>query len=85
MDLGSVAHDKVYINNRKEALALQEICAETCTAPFRAPELFEPNTGSLITENVDVWSLGCTVYALAYGESPFDGSATGIPFFISHS
>ncbi|KAL3894827.1 MAG: hypothetical protein SGCHY_005046, partial [Lobulomycetales sp.] len=41
MDLGSVTTAKVVINSRKEALALQELAGETCTAPYRAPELFE--------------------------------------------
>lgn len=58
------------------ALKLQELCAESCTAPFRAPELFEPPSSGEVNETSDVWSLGCTVYALAYGESPFDGGAT---------
>jgi len=55
MDLGSVSLARVSIKSRKEALNLQEMCAETVTAPFRAPELFDPATGSEITELTDVW------------------------------
>ena len=40
--------------------------------PYRAPELFDVKTGSTITEKVDVWSLGCTLFALLYGHSPFE-------------
>lgn len=40
--------------------------------PFRAPELFDVRTGSDLTEAVDIWSLGCTLYAMAYGTSPFE-------------
>ena len=35
MDLGSVAPARVRITSRREAVALQDLCAETATAPFR--------------------------------------------------
>jgi serine/threonine kinase 16 len=35
MDLGSVAPANVYIKDRRQALALQEMCAQHCTAPYR--------------------------------------------------
>eukprot|EP00731_Ephydatia_muelleri_P016548 Em0009g972a len=60
---------------RQEALALQEHCAQTCTAHYRAPELFEVPSECVITEKTDVWSLGCSLYAAAFGQSPCDGSA----------
>lgn len=70
--------------------------------PFRAPELFDVQSPSVITEKTDsalpwfpfrhlstanrdaarvcvcvdphlaVWSLGCTLYAMAFGYSPFE-------------
>ncbi|KAJ3100259.1 hypothetical protein HDU97_002395 [Phlyctochytrium planicorne] len=76
MDLGSVTFANVTISTRKEALVLQDLCAETVTAPFRAPELFDPSVGQKISTKTDIWALGCTLYAMAYGEPPFDGSAT---------
>jgi len=75
MDLGSVRPARVPISSRKEALALQESAAQECTAAFRAPELFEVPSECMINEKTDVWSLGCTLFALCYGESPCDGSA----------
>jgi len=75
MDLGSVREARVLISSRKDALALQELCAQDCTAAFRAPELFDVPSDCLVTEKTDVWSLGCTLHALAYGESPCDGTA----------
>ncbi|XP_048589116.1 probable serine/threonine-protein kinase DDB_G0291350 isoform X2 [Nematostella vectensis] len=74
-DLGSVTKARVSITSRREALALQERCACECTAAYRAPELFEVPSQCEIDEMTDVWSLGCTLYAMAYGDSPCDGSA----------
>ncbi len=41
----------------------------------RAPELFEVPSNCVITVKTDMWSLGCSVYAAAFGGSPCDGSA----------
>ncbi|KAI8804915.1 kinase-like domain-containing protein [Cladochytrium replicatum] len=76
MDLGSVAPARITVTSRREAVAIQDTAAETVTAPFRSPELFEPGSNSVIDERTDVWALGCTVYAMAYRSSPFDGTMT---------
>jgi serine/threonine kinase 16 len=55
MDLGSVDVAHVRIKSRKDSIALQEHCAQCCTAPFRAPELFDPPSDCLITEGTDIW------------------------------
>ncbi|XP_074621000.1 serine/threonine-protein kinase 16-like [Acropora palmata] len=75
MDLGSVSKARCSIRSRREALALQERCAQECTSAYRAPELFEVLSNCDIDEKTDIWSLGCTLYAMAYGQSPCDGSA----------
>lgn len=72
MDFGSLVRARKYISTRQEALELQDTAAEHCTMPYRAPELFDVKTGSTITEAVDIWSLGCTLFALLYGYSPFE-------------
>nr|XP_002129344.2 serine/threonine-protein kinase 16-like [Ciona intestinalis] len=72
MDLGSVAPAKVEIKSFKDAQALQDLAAERCTMPFRAPELFQVPIHSTIDEKVDIWSLGCVLYSLMYLEGPFD-------------
>ena len=64
---------------------MQETCAETCTAPYRPPELFEVGSSSTLDTRTDVWSLGCTLFALAFGRVCFGGTATSamsgrIPF-----
>ncbi|CAN1840096.1 Serine/threonine-protein kinase 16 [Linum perenne] len=50
----------------------QEWAAEHCSAPIRAPELWDCPSHADIDERTDIWSLGCTLYAIMYGVSPFE-------------
>lgn len=72
IDLGSCSPARVSITTRIEALEMQDLAAEHCTLPFRAPELFDVRTGTQIDEKVDIWGLGCTIFALMYSVSPFE-------------
>ncbi|KAH8815099.1 kinase-like domain-containing protein [Xylogone sp. PMI_703] len=72
MDLGSLAPSPTPITSRSQALAVQDEAAEHSTMPYRAPELFDVKTGSTIDTKVDIWSLGCTLYACLVGKSPFE-------------
>ncbi|KAF9435455.1 hypothetical protein BGZ76_006268 [Entomortierella beljakovae] len=72
MDFGSMARARVKIQTRQQALFEQDVAAEKCSMPYRAPELFDVKTGTTLDEKVDIWSLGCTLYAMAYGTSPFE-------------
>merc|ERR1712147_404496 len=72
MDFGSVREARRTINSRMEALRLQEDAEAHCTAAYRAPELFDVPSDCVVDARIDVWSLGCTLYYLAYGESPFE-------------
>lgn len=72
MDLGSLAPAPTPITSRSLALAVQDTAAEHSTMPYRAPELFDVKTGSVIDTKVDIWSLGCTLYACLTGKSPFE-------------
>ncbi|KAK8962700.1 3-phosphoinositide-dependent protein kinase 1 [Platanthera guangdongensis] len=87
MDFGSARPARKQIRSRSEALQLQvcfpfnlynlkqEWAAEHCSAPYRAPELWDCPNQADIDERTDVWSLGCTLYAIMYGESPFEYAA----------
>jgi serine/threonine kinase 16 len=54
------------------ALQIQDTAAEHSTMPYRAPELFDVNTGVVIDTKTDIWSMGCTLYACLVGKSPFE-------------
>ncbi|KAE8684032.1 Detected protein of confused Function [Hibiscus syriacus] len=72
MDFGSARPARKQIRSRSEALQLQEWASEHCAAPFRAPELWDCSSHTDIDERTDIWSLGCTLYAIMYGVSPFE-------------
>ncbi|RPD61209.1 Pkinase-domain-containing protein [Lentinus tigrinus ALCF2SS1-7] len=76
MDFGSAMKARIKIENRNQALLQQDIAAEQSTMAYRAPELFDVKTGITLDEKVDIWSLGCTLYALAYSHSPFENMQT---------
>ncbi|TXT07279.1 hypothetical protein VHUM_03449 [Vanrija humicola] len=80
MDFGSTIKARIDVQTRQQALLEQDIAAEHSTMPYRAPELFDVKTGKRLDEKVDIWSLGCTLYAVAYGVSPFetDGSSVAM-------
>jgi len=72
MDFGSLTPSPTAITSRTLALSVQDHAAETSTMPYRAPELFDVKTGSVVDEKVDIWSLGCTLFCALYGHSPFE-------------
>ncbi|XP_038978532.1 probable serine/threonine-protein kinase DDB_G0291350 [Phoenix dactylifera] len=72
MDFGSARPARKEVRSRAEALQIQEWAAEHCSAPFRAPELWDCPSHANIDERTDIWSLGCTLYAIMYGSSPFE-------------
>jgi len=77
MDFGSAMKARVPIENRSQALSLQQdIAAEQSTMAYRAPELFDVKTGQTLDEKVDIWSLGCTLFALAYSHFLFENIQT---------
>ena len=39
---------------------------------YRSPELFDVRTHADLDEKTDIFSLGCILYFMAYGEGPFE-------------
>ncbi|CAA3023223.1 probable serine threonine- kinase DDB_G0291350 [Olea europaea subsp. europaea] len=64
MDFGSSRPARKQIRSRTEALQLQEWASEHCSAPFRASELWDCPSHADIDERTDIWSLGCTLFAI---------------------
>lgn len=76
MDFGSARPRHANVAARSDAVAVQEDAEANCTAPYRAPELFDcPSPAALDYAACDVWSLGVTAFAAMYGQSPFQLAA----------
>ncbi|KYQ92330.1 putative protein serine/threonine kinase [Tieghemostelium lacteum] len=73
-DFGSCTVARFQITSRKEALQLQEDIDQNTTPFYRAPELFDIKSDQLVDERIDIWALGCLLYAIAYNKSPFEVS-----------
>lgn len=76
MDFGSVGPLLRKLETRKDILEIADEAAQHTTMPYRPPELFpgELRAGDedLDYTKVDVWGLGCSLFAMLYGASPFE-------------
>nr|CRZ22615.1 Bm8678 [Brugia malayi] len=72
MDFGSCFSCPIIINDGKDSRMQLDEAGELCSMPYRAPELFVCEVGSIIDQSVDIWSLGCLLFALCFFRSPFD-------------
>lgn len=52
---GSVARARVKITGTSDAQKLQDLAAERCSMPYRAPELWNVESYCVIDERTDIW------------------------------
>lgn len=76
MDFGSAGPLLQPLRTRKDVLESAELASQHTTLPYRPPELLEGSLRAgdhdLDYAKVDVWSLGCTLFAMMFGASPFE-------------
>ncbi|XP_034289657.1 serine/threonine-protein kinase 16 isoform X1 [Pantherophis guttatus] len=72
MDLGSMNQARIEVRSSREAMTIQDWAAQRCTISYRAPELFNVERECVIDERTDIWSLGCVLYCMMFGEGPYD-------------
>lgn len=53
--LGSATQARVQISNTSNAQSLQDLAAERCSMPYKAPELFNVEPHCIIDERTDIW------------------------------
>lgn len=86
MDFGSAGPLSIQLNSRHDVLTAIETASQHTTLSYRPPELFEGglrhNDGSNILDygKVDVWMLGCLLFGLMHGCSPFEMEFVNNPY-----
>lgn len=62
--VGSVCPARLKICGSSEAQNLQDFASETCSMPYRAPELFHVESYCMIDERTDIWVCGHSCISL---------------------
>jgi len=76
-DFGSATtHVLLAGRSKREAAEEDERIAKYSTQMYRAPEMIDLHLGHVVDERVDVWALGCILYALCFGAHPFPAESS---------
>lgn len=65
-DLGSATTRRVLVVSKEDRIKLEDEVVRLTTPAYRAPELVDFYSRKLVSEQVDVWALGCLLFALAF-------------------
>mmetsp|Transcript_11207 Transcript_11207/g.41058 ORF Transcript_11207/g.41058 Transcript_11207/m.41058 type:complete len:579 (+) Transcript_11207:111-1847(+) len=76
-DFGSSTREVLKCESRKDRLRAEDLAQRFTSATIRPPELWEIYEQT-IDYKVDIWGLGCILYALAFGVMPFEGEKLAI-------
>ncbi len=71
-DFGSAAPLRISVESRMEAMRVQDEAAVNTTASYRSPELFNTPSHCELDGRCDVWSFGCSMYAMFFSRTPFE-------------
>lgn len=71
-DLGASLRGEQILKNDLDVTDLKEWVSNHCNIHYMAPELVNLTKGSVIDCSVDIWSIGCVLFTLMFGLSPFD-------------
>ncbi|CAN0375477.1 unnamed protein product, partial [Ectocarpus sp. 8 AP-2014] len=78
-DFGSCVQGRVPLDTAEQRANEEEVVEKTTTQMYRAPEMVDLYLERELTERVDVWALGCILYAVCYLKNPFqDAGNLGI-------
>lgn len=71
-DLGSCCRADITVTTKHQLNELQDWVHTRCSIPYTAPELLNVMINATIDCKADIWSIGCTCYAMLFGMSPFE-------------
>lgn len=77
VDFGSATMEKIYPSpdwSMSKRTIIEEQIAEKTTPMYRSPEMLDLWSNHPIDEHSDMWALGCLLYALNFGQHPFQDS-----------
>ncbi|CAB1103443.1 unnamed protein product [Ectocarpus sp. CCAP 1310/34] len=78
-DFGSCVQGRVPLDTAEQRANEEEVVEKTTTQMYRAPEMVDLYLERELTERVDIWALGCILYAVCYLKNPFqDAGNLGI-------
>jgi len=77
IDFGSAARWPLRVRSPRDARREREDAEAHATAQYRAPELFDVPVPCDLGPAIDVWSLGCTLFACMHGSPPFEPPRAG--------